>query len=250
MSRSLLILVMVFTGRAILADEADGWVARGLAAQARFDTPAALAAFLKADQARPNNPCILQAIARQYSDSTLDTSDDAERLRRTEAALAYAKRALALAPKDPVNVLSMAVCYGKLGLGGDVGARIADAKLVKAYADRALTLNPNYDYAHHVLGEWNTDVAQLGKTKLFVIKMIYGGMPPASTAEGVAQLKIAVALAPRCASHWADLGFAYLANGQPAEAKEAFEKAIALPKSEKYDDEAKRLAKNALASNN
>jgi Flp pilus assembly protein TadD len=232
--------------RPLLADSADLWILRGHAAQNRFDTQAALAAFLRADQERPNDPRILQAIARQYSDSTLDTADPAERQRRTEIALAYAKRALALAPRDPVNVLSLAVCYGKLGMEADVATRIADAKLVKQYAEQAIALDPKYDYAHHVLGEWNTDVALLGRTKLFLIKLVYGGLPNASTAEGVAQLKIAVALAPTCPSHWTDLGHAYLANGQPEEARQAYQKAIELPKSEKYDDEAKRQARAAL----
>ena len=243
------LLAILVAGACVLrAQTGEEWVARGLRAQERFDSRTALECFLKADQERPNNPRIIQAIARQYSDLTLDTADPKERLRLTEEALSYAQRSLALAPKDPVNVLSLAVCYGKIGLESDIETRIADARLVKAYAERALALDPNYDYAHHVLGEWNTEVALLGRTRLFLIRLVYGGLPQASTEEGVKHLERAVALAPGCVSHWAALGKAYLANGEVPKARRALEKALSLPQSEKYDREAKRLAQAALAS--
>ena len=230
------------------AQSAEDWVSRGLAAQAVYDSRAALSCFLRADQARPNNPKILQAIARQYSDLTLDTDDPKERLRLMEEALSYAQRALALQPKDPVSVLSLAVCYGKLGLESDVETRIADARLVKTYAEQALALDPNYDYAHYVLGEWNTEVALLGRTKLFVIALIYGRLPQASVQAGVRHLERAVELAPFCASHWTALGKAYLANGEVTKAKQALMKALSLPQTQKYDRVAKRIARETLDS--
>src|SRR5688572_23418917 len=46
----------------------DPLVREALAAEARFDSSAALDAFLRADRARPNNAFILRKISRQYSD--------------------------------------------------------------------------------------------------------------------------------------------------------------------------------------
>lgn len=228
------------------ADIAERWLERARQAQASFDTQAALEDYLKADQARPGDPLILQGIARQYSDLTMDTSDRAEQVRRTEAALAYAKRALAIAPDNAVVVLSVAICYGKLGLYSDIGTRIADAKLVKQYAERALALDPNYAYAHHVLGEWNTDVALLGRTKLWMIRLVYGTFPDASVRTGVREFQKAVSLCPACPSHWTGLGMAYLANGQREEARLALEHALSLPARERIDGEAQRLARQTL----
>ena len=60
----------------------------------------------------------------------------------------------------------------------------------------------------------------------------------ATTAAGVKFLQRSVELAPKLLSHKVELGFAYLADKQPAAAKKVFEEALALPKVEKYDDEA------------
>jgi len=230
-----------------LAADADALVRDALAAEARFDSRTALEFFLQADAARPNDPVILQKIARQYSDLTFDLTDPAEQKRDCLAALAYAQRAVALAPHNAVNVLSLAICYAKIGLYSDTRTKIANSRLVKDYAEQALALDPDYSYAHHVLGQWHHEVASIGLTARLFVHLVYGGLPPASTAEGVKHLRRAVALMPQLPSHHAELGFALLADGQRDAARREFEQALALPKREKYDDESRRRAREALA---
>lgn len=217
-----------------------------LAAEARFDSQTALALFLRLDAARPNDPLILQKLSRQYSDLTLDTFDVAEKKRLCTAALTYAQRAVALRPADPVNVLSLAICYGKLGLYSDTRTKIEYSRHVREHAERALALDPRYDYAHHVLGRWHYEVASLGAATRFIVKLIYGGLPKASTAEAVRYLTRATELSPQLPSHRVELGFALLADGQRDAAKKTFEQALALPKREKYDDESRARARAAL----
>ena len=218
------------------------------AAEAKFDTRTALKFFLAANSARPNDPAILQKISRQYSDATLDTNDVAEKKRLCTEALAYARRAADLNPKDAVNQLSLAICYGKLGTYSDTRTKIEYSRFVKEYADAAVGLNPNYDYAHHVLGRWNYEVASLGLGTRLIVRVIYGGLPSASTAEGVRQLRRAVQLSPHLPAHRVELGFALLADGQRDAARQAFQEALKMPVVEKYDTEAFRRAREALDS--
>ncbi len=225
----------------------DPLVAAALAAEARFDSKAALQLFLQAGAAHPNDPFILQKLSRQYSDLTLDTADLAEKKRLCTAALDCARQAAALAPRDPVNVLSLAICYGKLAAYAGTRPKIEYSRLVKRYADEALALDPDYAYAHHVLGRWNYEVASLGPTTRWLVRLVYGGLPDASTAEAVRQLRRAVALSPGLPAHRVELGFALLADGQPDAARRAFQEALALPRREKYDEEAWRRAREALA---
>ena len=217
-----------------------------LAAEARFDSKTALELFLQADAARPNDPVLLQKIARQYSDLDFDTPDLAEKKRLCTTALSYAQRSVALAPKNPVNVLSLAICYGKLATYSDTRTKLEYSRLVKDHAEQSLALDPTYDYAHHVLGRWHYEVATLGAATRFIVKIIYGGLPNASTAEAVRHLTRATELSPQLPAHRVELGFALLADGQRDAAKAAFEKALALPKQEKYDDEAHARARAAL----
>jgi tetratricopeptide (TPR) repeat protein len=231
---------------ALAAGTSDTLVQQALGAEAHFDTKTALGFFLKADAARPADPFILEKISRQYSDFISDTADTAEKKRRAEKAVAYALRAVALEPKSAVNLTALAVSYGKLGFYSNTRTEIACSRLVEDYAGRALALDPNYDWAYHVLGRWNYEIASIGATERFFAKLVYGGLPPASTAEAVRLLRRAVVLAPQIPAHHVELGFAFLADHQPGLARAEFEAAIRLPLREKYDIEEKARAQTAL----
>jgi tetratricopeptide (TPR) repeat protein len=241
-----LILALLAVPPAAPADSADSFVQQALAAAASFNARTALSLLLKADAARPNDPFILQKISEQYSDSMGDTRDPAEKKHLAEKALAYAQRAVALQPENAVNVLSVAISYGKLGLCSDTRTEIEYSRFVKDYAERALALDPNYDWACHVLGRWHYEVASLGATRRFFVKLIYGGLPPASSAEAVRLLRRAIELAPQTVAHHVELGFAYLADKQPGPARAEFAQAVAMPPHEKYDVEEKARAQAAL----
>jgi len=225
---------------------ADPLVTAALAAEARQDSRAALALFQQANEAHPNDPFILQKISRQLSDATTDTADIVEKKRLAAEALAYARRAVALAPDNPVNVLSLAICHGKLATYGDTREKIALSRLVKDEAERALALDPNYDWAHHVLGRWHCEVASLGTGARWFVKLVYGGLPPASHEKAVAHLERAVALSPHVVAHTLELAFAYQACGRQADARAHFLKGLALPSTEKHDESAKQRARTAL----
>jgi tetratricopeptide (TPR) repeat protein len=241
------LLFFFFAGAAsALAADVAQLLAEARAAEAKLDSRRALELYLAADQAKPNDPAILQKIARQYSDSTLDTADLVEQKKLCDLALSYAKRAHALAPKNAVNVLSLAICYAKIGFYADNKTKIANSRLVKDYAVAALALDPDYSYAHHVLGQWHHEVASISGTTRFFVRLIYGGLPAASTAEGVQHLRRAVALDPQNPSHHAELGFALRSDGQTGAAQQNFTRALELPPRDKHDLESQARARAAL----
>ncbi len=231
---------------AVLAAETDALVQEALAAEARLDSRSALKLFEQAATARPHDAFILQKIARQYSDLVVDQSDDAARRRFAQTALDYAQRAVALKPDDPVNVLSVAVCHGKLAVSSDTATKIRYSRLVKKEAERALALDPNYAWAHHVLGRWHYEVASLGATSRFFIRLYYGGLPAASFSEGLHHLRLATELEPGELNHWLELGFAQAAAGLSAEAKVSWARGLAMPSRAKHDAAAKERAQHAL----
>jgi tetratricopeptide (TPR) repeat protein len=227
---------------------ADELLASALAAEARFDSQTALQLFRQLEQTRPDDPVILQKIARQLSDSVEDTPDRERRKALAAEARRYAERAVQLDPQNPVNVLSLAICHGKVATYASTREKIALSRLVKAETERALELDPSYDWAHHILGRWHYEVASLSSTQRWLVKLIYGGLPEASHANAIASLRRAVELAPDIASHHIALGFAYLAAQQKADARAAFEKGLALPSREKPDEASKQRARTALAT--
>ncbi len=237
-------LTLVSSGRSA---DVEALIRDATAAEARFDSSAALELFRRADTARPNDPLIQQKLSRQLSDLTVETTDLAEKKRLCTEALVHAQRAVALRPTDAVNVLSVAICYGKLATYSDTRTKIEFSRQVKEHTEKALALDPSYDYAHHVLGRWHYEVATLGAATRFFVRLIYGGLPPASTAEAVRRLQRAAELSPQLPAHRVELGFALIADGQRDLARETLTQALTLPKREKYDDEAWRRAREALA---
>lgn len=229
------------------AEDADGLVRIALDAEARLDSRTALELLHQADRARPGDAFILQKIARQYSDLVPEQPSVDEKQRYARTALEYAERAVALDPADPVSVLSLAVCHGKLAVYGDTRAKVRYSRLVREEAERALVLKPDYAWAHHVLGRWHYEVAALGPTSKMFVRLFYGGLPNASFAEGIRRLRRAVELEPDELNHVLELGFACAAAGQAEEARRHWTRGLALPSRGRHDEPAKQRAREALA---
>jgi len=230
----------------VRADEVARLLVRAADAEARLETERALELYLEADRLRPDDARTLQKIAQQISDLSLQMGDEAQIREQARKALDYARRAVELDPNDAVNVLSLAVCYGKMAVYSDTRTKIRYSRLVKSEAERAVGLDPNYDWAHHVLGRWHHEVAELGPATRFFVRVVYGGLPGASREEAIRHLEKAVALAPGRVPHHLELGFAYLAAGRKEDARRSFERGLALPSKERYDEAAKRRARAAL----
>jgi len=242
-----LLLVLPLTAAPARADDAGPWLRRAAGAERRFDAGEALRCYLAADAAEPGNAVILQKIARQYSDLADDQPTLEQKRRFAGRALEYAQRAVQLAPANAANVLSLAISHAKLALWSDLRTKVADSRLVEAEAERAVQLDPHYAWAHHILGRWNYEVAELSGSARLWVRLFYGGLPPASTAEAVRELQRAVELEPEEPAHRIELGFAYLAAGQPGAARTQFEAGLAMPIRARYDEAAQARARAALA---
>lgn len=217
-----------------------------LAAEASLDSARALVLFQQADAAKPDDAFILQKIAKQYSDLVpAQTTKEAKKEYATRG-LEYARRSFALEPTNAVYALSLAICHGHLALVSDARTKVEYSRLIKEEAERSLQLDPNYAWAHHVLGRWHYEMAELGVAVRWIARMLYGGLPPASLDEGVAHLQRATELDPGELNHWIELGFAYAAAGRTDAARSALQRGVAMPDRSNHDPGAKRRAREAL----
>lgn len=224
----------------------DSLLQEARAAEALLDSSRALELYLQVDRIKPDDALILQKIARQYSDLVVDQPTDEAKKTYAQTALDYSMRAVALNPRDPVNVLSLAVCHGKLAVYSDTKTKIRYSRLVKEEAERALVLDPDYAWAHHVLGRWHYEVASLGRTSRWLVRMLYGGLPEASHEQAISHLQRAVALEPEELNHHLELGFACVAAGKNTEALVHWRQGLQLPSRGKHDEPAKRRAREAM----
>jgi tetratricopeptide (TPR) repeat protein len=244
----LLLLLAWPGGRLLAATEVETLVQAALAAEQRLDSRRALELFLAAEKLRPPDAFLLQKIARQYSDLVDELGTDAERRLQAERALDYSQRAVALDPRNAVNVLSLAISHGKIGIYSGVREKVSHSRRVKDEAERALQLDPRYAWAHHVLGRWHHEVNTLGGVARTFVRILYGGLPPASADEAIRHLTQAAALEPDELAHHLELGIALAAAGQNERARVALARGLAMPSRARYDEPAKARARAVLAA--
>ena len=242
-----LLLVCVLPVTTLAADVA-ALLEQAQAAEARLDSARALELFIQADSAQPDDAFILQKIAKQYSDLVPDQTTREAKKDYALRALAFARRSFDLEPTNAVHALSLTICHGHIAVVSDARTKVEMSRLIKEDAERALRLDPNYAWAHHVLGRWHYEVAGLSGVARFFARMLYGGLPPASFDEGIAHLRRATELDSGELNHWIDLGFAYQAAGRMAEARTAWDRGLALPARSKHDPVAKRRVRDVLAN--
>lgn len=243
----LLLLVTLAIAPSGQAAEADRLVQEALAAEQRFEIPKALDLLLQAERAGRTDAFTLQRIARQYSDLVTEQPDRPAQRRFAELALEYSRRAAALEPNNAVNVLSIAISYGKLAWVSDTRDKVRYSRMVRSETERALALDPTYAWAHHILGRWHVEVARLGLAARAVVALVYGGLPGASIDEALKHLQRAVELEPGELQHHIELGLAYRARGEAERARSALERGLALTPKAKIDLEAHARARAALA---
>ena len=216
------------------------------AAEAKRDLPRAIVLYQQAERLRPDDASLLQRISRLLSDSINDEREPARRVALAAEALDYAIRAVARAPENADCAVSVAVCYGKLALLSETGKKIEYTRRVKEYADRALELDPRSAWAHHVLGRWNYELAQVGGPSRALARVFYGAVPRGSCAEAVRHFRLAVEIAPENVSHQLELGMALVACGDRAEALHRLREALALPTRDRHDEATQARARAML----
>lgn len=228
------------------AMEPAALVTEATAAEARWDSKRALELLLQADAAKPNDPAILQKISKQYSDLAFGEKSTAQKRALATQALAYAQRSAALAPNDAVCALSLAICHGHFAVTGSVREKVELSRRMQIEIKRALELDPNYAWAHHLYGRWHMELADLGRTARFIVKLFYGALPEASFTNGLQHLRLATELEPREPSHWFELGFALARAGKPDKARACWEQGLSLPASGPHDSAQRDRARAAL----
>jgi tetratricopeptide (TPR) repeat protein len=230
------------------AESAGDLLRAGDALDAKLRNQEALEIYLKADALQPNDAEILRRIAKQYSQLMVSESKTPENRELARKALEYAQRAVKIDPNNANARLSLAICYGKAAFLESAKRRIEMSRLIREEADAALRLDPGSDYAWHVLGRWNFELANFNAALRFLAETIYGKFPNASNARAAECFEKAISLQPDRVIHHVELGRAYAALGRKPEAIAELKKGLALPSREKDDNESKDRARKALTA--
>jgi tetratricopeptide (TPR) repeat protein len=251
MKTALLLILSFSTGLLARAQSepqtAPQLIARGDALDQQLKNSDALAAYLAAEKLCPTTGGLLYRIAKEYAEMMVDTDSVEKKRALGDQALDYAKRAVAIAPKDAQTQLGLAVCYGRLAPLLDNKTKIAYSRLVKMHAEVALALDPDNDLTYNVLGSWNYELANLSPFLRTIAGMIYGQLPDATFEESMKDFQKAIALNPNRLANHIGLGRACAAMGDIPEAKKEIGLGLSMPNKEKDDNFVKAQGRETLS---
>lgn len=229
----------------VLADFA-GLVKSGDAQEAKFQYDEALKYYLPAEKLEPNDAALLVKISRQYALRMNDLPNKADKVASGRKALAYAERAVALAPDTADPHLAVAICLGKLTPFMGNREMVEASKQIKTSAEKAVKIDPKNDYAWHLLGRWHQSLANIGGATRALAGIIYGKLPAASNESAVECFRKAIALNSKRLVHFVELGRTYEMMGRKAEAKRYLEQGLSMPNQERDDPETKQRGRASL----
>ena len=103
-----------------------------------------------------------------------------------------ARRSTKLSPKNSQCYLCVSNAAGSLTQVVGVREKIKLSEAVREFADRAVELDPSNHYAHYILARWHHGMANVSGVLLAMVKLIYGGLPPASMEKSVHHFQQAI----------------------------------------------------------
>ena len=239
---------LLLSSAAFGAGSADQLIEQGDAFYAKLEAANSLKFYLPAEKLEPNNVRLLVRISREYRHLMSDAARPMEKLSLGGTALAYAKRAVTLAPDNPEAQLAVAISYGKLQPFESIRERLDAARIIKDAADRVIRLDPRSDLGWHVLGRWHMAFAGVSSAKRALAQLTYGKLPDSTYEDAARCFEKAIELNPNRLMHYIELGTVYAHMGRANDARRLITQGLAMPETEKDDPETKSLGREVLAA--
>jgi hypothetical protein len=102
------------------------------------------------------------------------------------AAKIYAETALKVDATNSEANCVMAIALGRSSMSKSGRDKIENAKEVKKYVDAAIAGDNKNFKAWHVLGRWQYEISNLNSLERGLVKLFYGGLPPATLKQSIA----------------------------------------------------------------
>jgi tetratricopeptide (TPR) repeat protein len=241
----LMIPLHLLAASVCFAESAAVLIKKGDEFDALRKTQDALESYEKADSLQPNQAGVLIKIAKQYGDLMPSLKGNA-RQKAAQKSLEYSRKAVAIAPKLSDAHLALALSLGKNTEFLGNKEKLEASREIRAAAEQALKLNPKSDYAHHMLGRWHQEIADIGGATRLLAKVVYGGIPKGSYQEALGHFKKAREINSKRLIHQIEYGRTLAMMEKNDEAIREIKKGLAMPNREADDAESKQRGQATL----
>lgn len=194
----------------------------------RFEEGKALQAYREILEQHPDHYRALWRASFLYSRIGYRQENKSEQRAHFNQAIALAERALEVDSTDTQSNYVMSVAMGRKAMISGARQRVAAARDIKKYADRAIAYDSTNAGAWHVLGRWHHKVANLNFIERLAANALFGGIPDADEEQAGRAFKKAVDLAPEYILYRRDLAEWYSDTGEDPKAISVCRSALTL----------------------
>ena len=162
------------------------------------------------------------------------------------AAKIYAETALKINPNNSEANCVMAIALGRSSMSKSGKEKILNAREVRKYVDASIKNDPNNFKAWHVLGRWHYEISNLNVLEKSIVKLLYGGLPPASLKQSIYAFEKSKALTPEFILNYYEMAKAYKENNDEGKAIATIQQMLTLPIQTEDDPAIKEKGRHLL----
>jgi len=145
------------------------------------------------------------------------------------AAKIYAETALKIDPNNSEANCVMAMALGRSSMSKSGKEKIVNAREVRRYVDASIKNDPKNFKAWHILGRWHYEISNLNILEKSFVKLLYGGLPPASLKQSIYAFETSKALTPEFILNYYEMAKAYKENDDKDKAIATLQLMLTLP---------------------
>lgn len=240
MKKIMITLCAVLTSVIAISQSNDDQYTKALKLKTEYKYKEALPLFQALIKSDSNNVNYLQNGSFLYSKYGFFYAPEAEKIKYYQTAEYLAKKAIKASETSAEAHYAYAMALGRLNENASSKQKIANAKLIKSEADRAVALNSKLAGAHHILGRWHRTIAGFNSVEKVMINSFFGGVPPGGSYEdAVKEFMTAIGIEPKATTHQYELAQTYYDMGKTIEAKLWAKKALEITPVSEDDKKAK-----------
>jgi tetratricopeptide (TPR) repeat protein len=183
-----------------------------------------------------------------YCFELVEVNDDDKKREQLHKAKELLLLAKSIDSTSPDYLYSQTTYLGKLIEVSPVKEKAQITKTIKQILDAALAKDPNHVKCLYSLANWNQEVASLNPAVKAAMKVIFGGLPPASLDMAIELHQKARKLNPGFLANNLELALLYKKTNQPSRAIEILDAQMKLPTKTKEELEIKNKSKQLLQS--
>jgi len=248
MKKVILSILVIFGLGCIANAQSTALVEEAKALERQYNTAQAILKYEQAIKEQPNQSSVIVRLIEIYCFELADVKEEDKKREQLNKAKQLLLLAKSIDSTSADYLYSQTTYLGKLIEVSPVKEKAQITKSIKQLLDEALAKDPNHVKSIYALAKWNQEVASLNPAVKAAMKVIFGGLPPASIDTAIELHQKARKLSPGFLANNYELALLLKKTNNPSQAIELLLAQMKLPTKTKEELEIKNQSKQLLQS--